>query len=537
MTVAIGATSRRCHPGEHALGVQEPGRDRRERIADGRSRSGARCPLVGALRVGAGQPGHWTECGWLAQPQARRGRPPPGCDQGTAVSRRKQGSALSGLAGLAAPGYGRHSHPLRGRGPYGGRRVGTGGVLSARAVVLVVVCAAVFAAVQFLRPAPAATIRATRTTFVTSGTPVSLPWPTQGSAALAVEGSGMVGSAGSGAAVPIASITKVMTALVVVHDHPLAAGQSGPTIGITAADVAQYQADLASQQSVVAVVAGEQITELQALEALLVPSGNNMAQVLAVWDRGSVAAFVAAMNARASGMGLRHTHFAGPSGLDPASVSTASDLVRLGEVAEANPVLASIVAMASVTLPVAGTVYNYDYELGHHGFVGVKTGSDGQAGGCFLFDATVRAGGSAPPAASASASAGGTTVHVIGAVLGQQSVPILQSALNASVALAGALGPQLQLRQIVAAGQQVAEVTTPWGGSAPVVAARPVTAEGWPGMRVEGEVSVRHLGSSVHRGQRVGTLAVDVGGTSRRIPLVAGAAVANPGFGWELANV
>lgn len=453
------------------------------------------------------------------------------------MSRRNQGSALSGLAGLAAPSYGRHSRRRRGRGSYGGGRVGTGGVPAAGALVLVVICAVVFAAVQFLRPAPAATIRAIRTTFVTSGTPVSLPWPTQGSAALAVEGSGMVGSAGSGAPMPIASITKVMTALVVMHDHPLAAGQSGPTIGITAADVAQYQADLASQQSVVAVVAGEQITELQALEALLVPSGNNMAQVLAVWDRGSVAAFVAAMNARASTMGLRHTHFAGPSGLDPASVSTASDLVRLGEVVEANPVLASIVAMPSVTLPVAGTVYNYDYELGHHGFIGVKTGSDGQAGGCFLFDATVRAGGSSAPVGSASGSANGATVHVIGAVLGQQAVPILQSALNAAVGLVGALGPQLRLRQIVTAGQRVGEVTTPWGGSAPVVAARPVSAEGWAGMRVRGAVSVRHLGSTVRRGQRVGTLEVVVGGASRRIPLVAGAAVANPGFSWRLTNV
>jgi D-alanyl-D-alanine carboxypeptidase (penicillin-binding protein 5/6) len=219
-------------------------------------------------------------------------------------------------------------------------------------------------------------------------------------------------------------------------------------------------------------------------------------------------------------------------------VSTATDLVRLGEAAESDPVLAGIVAMPSVTLPVAGTVYNYDYELGHHGFVGIKTGSDGQAGGCFLFDAAVPVGsGAARTGGSAAGTPGGGTVHVIGAVLGQQATPIITSALDAAVGLVGSLGPQLAVRTVVAAGQRFGSLRTPWGASAPVVAASGVSAVAVAGMRLRGTVTAMHLGSSVRRGQRVGTLTLTVGGTTHLVPLVAGAALGGPGVAWRLTNL
>jgi D-alanyl-D-alanine carboxypeptidase (penicillin-binding protein 5/6) len=93
------------------------------------------------------------------------------------------------------------------------------------------------------------------------------------------------------------------------------------------------------------------------------------------------------MNATARSLGMRHTHYTDPSGYDDATVSTAADQVRIVEVAMRLPVFAGIVAMPSVTLPVAGTVHNTDTLLGHAGFVGVKTGSDEAAGGCFAFAA------------------------------------------------------------------------------------------------------------------------------------------------------
>lgn len=432
---------------------------------------------------------------------------------------------LSGLTSLGrARGGGRSGRRRRrGRHSYDTRSRGSSLGVAVPVVGIVVVLAAAFVLVQFLRGTPPATVRRTATTYRVAGSLSPLPWPAQGAAALAVDGVGTVGRSGTTTPLPIASVTKVMTALVVLHDHPLASGQSGPIITITPADVAQYQSDVATQQSVVAVSAGEQITELQALQAVLVPSGNNMADVLAAWDAGSVSAFVAKMNAEAATLGLKQTHFVSPTGLRSGSVSTPADLVTLGETAMKLPTFASIVAMPSVTLPVAGTVFNYDYNVGHFGFVGIKTGSDGTAGGCFLFEAKVPVGSG--------------TVPVVGAVLGQQATPIIQSALNAATSLVQAITPQLATHQLVAAGQTVGRITTPWGASAPVVTARAVTGIAWPGMAVHGTITTSRLGSTVARGQQVGSLHLVVDGSPVTVPLDAGTAVNGPGISWKLTNL
>ena len=135
------------------------------------------------------------------------------------------------------------------------------------------------------------------------------------------------------------------------------------------------------------IAAGEQLTERQALQALLLPSANNIAAVLARWDAGSADRFVARMNATARSLGMTHTRYTDPSGYDDATVSTAADQVRIVDRAMRLPVFASIVATPSATLPVAGTVHNTNTLLGHNGFVGVKTGSTAAAGGCFAFRA------------------------------------------------------------------------------------------------------------------------------------------------------
>src|SRR5689334_12547605 len=126
-----------------------------------------------------------------------------------------------------------------------------------------------------------------------------LAWPRQGEAAIGLQGVGMVGPHGSRRPTPIASIAKVMTAYEVLHDHPLHARAGGPQSTVRPADVAAYRADGAAGESVVAVRAGERLTERQALEAMLLPSGNNIASLLARWDAGSERAFVTRMNARA----------------------------------------------------------------------------------------------------------------------------------------------------------------------------------------------------------------------------------------------
>jgi D-alanyl-D-alanine carboxypeptidase (penicillin-binding protein 5/6) len=214
----------------------------------------------------------------------------------------------------------------------------------------------------------------------------STVWPAHGQASVQV-GQSQVEAGPNQHAAAIASVAKVMTAYLVLRDHPLRPGQDGPTITLTDADVADTDRRRRHQESVVSIAAGEQLTELQALQALLLPSANNIAAVLARWDAGSADRFVARMNATSRLLGMTHTRYTDPSGYDDATVSTAADQVRIVDRAMRLPVFATIVATPSATLPVAGTVHNTDTLLGHNGFVGVKTGSDGAAGGCFAFRA------------------------------------------------------------------------------------------------------------------------------------------------------
>jgi serine-type D-Ala-D-Ala carboxypeptidase (penicillin-binding protein 5/6) len=214
----------------------------------------------------------------------------------------------------------------------------------------------------------------------------STVWPADGQAAVRI-GQSQVHAGPNQHAAAIASLAKVMTAYLVLRDHPPRPGEDGPTITLTEADVADTDRRRRQQESVVPIAAGEQLTELQALQALLLPSANNIAAVLARWDAGSAETFVARMNAAARSLGMTHTRYTDPSGYDDATVSTAADQVRIVHRAMRLPVFASIVATPSATLPVAGTVHNTNTLLGHDGFVGVKTGSDDAAGGSFAFRA------------------------------------------------------------------------------------------------------------------------------------------------------
>jgi D-alanyl-D-alanine carboxypeptidase (penicillin-binding protein 5/6) len=215
----------------------------------------------------------------------------------------------------------------------------------------------------------------------------STVWPAQGQAAFVQTGQSQIQAGPNQHAAPIASVAKVMTAYLVLRDQPLRAGEEGPTITLTDADVADTDRRRDRQESVVPIAAGEQLTERQALQALLLPSANNIAAVLARWDAGSTDRFVARMNATARSLGMTHTRYTDPSGYDDATVSTAADQVRIVDRAMRLPVFASIVATPSATLPVAGTVHNTNTLLGHNGFVGVKTGSTAAAGSCLAFRA------------------------------------------------------------------------------------------------------------------------------------------------------
>jgi D-alanyl-D-alanine carboxypeptidase (penicillin-binding protein 5/6) len=246
-------------------------------------------------------------------------------------------------------------------------------------------------------------------------------WPAHGQAAFIETGRSQIQVGPNQHPAAIASVAKVMTAYLVLRDHPLGPGEDGPTIMLSDADVADTDRRSRQEESVVSVAAGEQLTERQALQALLLPSANNIAAVLARWDAGSADRFIARMNATARSLGMAHTRYTDPSGYDDATVSTAADQVRIVDRAMHLPVFASIVATASATLPVAGAVHTTNTLLGHNGFVGIKTGSDDAAGGCFAFRAIRWIGGK--------------RTTITGVVLGQPGHDQIAAGLAAAEAL------------------------------------------------------------------------------------------------------
>ncbi len=381
------------------------------------------------------------------------------------------------------------------------------------ALVVVIVLAAAGAGYQYFRslpPASASVVLPPAAVF--PGLRAALPWPPSATGALDVQGMGSLGAQYPAEQRPLASVTKLVTALVVLKQHPLSVGQNGPEIVVSAADAAAYRADAAQRQSVVAVAPGERLSELQALEAMLVPSANNVARLLARWSAGSIPAFVADMNAEAAALGLRHTHLAGPAGLNPGSVGTAADMVRLGEAVLANPLLAQIVQMPQVTLPVAGTVYNYDYALGHGGIIGIKTGSTTNAGGNFVFAARRLVAGHA--------------VTAVGAVLGVTGVQPLTSALSAGEALVNAAFDELRVATVLPKGREVVVIKAKWGASVVAGTSRAVSAFGFPGERVHLSVTRSPALASAKltkltTGERLATVGVRVGTQAVDVPVLA----------------
>jgi D-alanyl-D-alanine carboxypeptidase (penicillin-binding protein 5/6) len=256
-------------------------------------------------------------------------------------------------------------------------------------------------------------------------------WPLQGQAAL-VLGNGRPAASPEEEPVPIASLAKVMTAYLTLKRYPLSGAQDGFTITIAATQAQDEARDSAENQSGVAVGAGEQLTERQLLEALLVPSGNNIARILAAQVAGSETSFVAEMNAEARALGMAHTTYTDPSGWDPGTVSTAADQLRVFEQAMRFPIFRQIVSMPSVTLPVAGTLTNFN-PLIADGYAG-KTGSDSAAGGCLAFFTQVTVAGRGLTAVGVVMGQGqGSDTSVLLAAAGEAAQQLVDSVAAARV--------------------------------------------------------------------------------------------------------
>jgi serine-type D-Ala-D-Ala carboxypeptidase (penicillin-binding protein 5/6) len=397
------------------------------------------------------------------------------------------------------------------------------------AAILVLLVAVVVRLITF-KP-PNLVLRAAFTTTVRL--PGSAPepvWPTAGQAALVVEGIGDVGSSGGDTPTPTASLAKVMTAYLTLEKYPLSGTGGGFTLTVTPAEAQAERQDARQDESVVAVAAGERLDERQLLEALLIPSGDNIAQILAVYDAGSVSRFVTEMNRTARALDMDKTTYTDPSGFEPTTVSDASDQLHIFERAMRFAVFRRIVSMPSVTLPVAGTVENYD-PLISDGYDG-KTGSDSEAEGCLAFFKYL--------------TVDGRRLTVVGVVLdqgeGAVTSVILGAAGVAAHELVTSVVSTIHPRTVLAAHTAVIVATSADGHRVHAVAAGPLRVIGWGGSQERIAVRPHLRAMNLSAGEPVGEAAL-VGnlptarGDPARTEVRASAALAAPGILWRLGHL
>jgi D-alanyl-D-alanine carboxypeptidase (penicillin-binding protein 5/6) len=303
----------------------------------------------------------------------------------------------------------------------------------------------------------------------------------------------------------IASTTKMMTALVAVSSAPLTRVCTAPAYAATPLETR------------IGLRRGERVSVRDLLRALLLPSANDAAAALAVCTAGSRAAFVARMNRRAQALGLRHTRFTTPIGLDdPGNYSTAADLVRLAIELRRDDFLRGTIDLERTALTSGDrrrTVLNRNALVrGVPWIDGVKTGHTYGAGYVLV----------------ASGTRGGLTF--VAAVLGDVSEAARDA--DALALLRWAFAGHRMATPVVA-GKAYARprVTHRPGERVAVVAARSLRRLVARDARVRLVANVPdELAGPLPRGARVGVLVVRLDGrVLARVPLLTGAAVPEVG--------
>ncbi|MFG2661382.1 D-alanyl-D-alanine carboxypeptidase, partial [Streptomyces sp. NPDC048425] len=394
---------------------------------------------------------------------------------------------------------------------------------------IVLLLAVVFAVVQSVRPLPEPTLALTaKSTFAFDGDKVSLPWPAEGQGSMDVSGIGAMDGFGEQKPVPIGSVAKAMTAYVVLKDHPLQPGKDGPSIDVDAKAEKEGGYDSEGESTLNTVKEGDKLSQKDALSAIMIPSANNIARLLARWDAGSEEAFVKKMNAAAKDLGMTGTTYTDPSGLKETTVSTAQDQVKLGNELVKIQALMDITKLPTWKDPSGKTWQNYNRLVPYNNAVGVKTGSTTKAGGNLLFAATK--------------DAGGETVTVVGAILGQHKAPIIDTVNAVSKTAMLAAQDAVKASTILKKGDVVGYVDDGLGGQTPVVVTKNVSAVGWAGLTVKLELADGAKGAAIPHsakaGTQVGQLKVgDGSGGAVTVPVALQKDLTEPGFGQKLTRV
>ncbi|CAN5704591.1 hypothetical protein BH23PAT2_BH23PAT2_10240 [soil metagenome] len=386
--------------------------------------------------------------------------------------------------------------------------------------VLAVISALVY--VQFFQPSP--TVEATYYDLpATEPADIGIPWPTEGIAALGSVGNGILAeSEDADKPVPIASLAKLFTALAILEKKPLNENQEGELISFGPVDEQLYVDSVAEQGSSYPINAGDQLTQYEALQVLLIPSANNMADSLVLWAFGSEQDYLTYVNNMVSERGLEDTVIADASGLSPDSVSSARDLLAVAEDVLKDPVLASIVRQPQAVIdPTVGTILNTNQLLQEEFVVGVKTGTTDEAGANLIFAAEF------PLTDTISE----TVVAVTLGIPDRQTNTIVSNQILQSSYLG------FGFVEVVPENTAVGRYDVPWGEDVEIVSNGGITVGGWLGKSYQPTVNADVMEPNTTINQDVGVLEVIEGEEVTSVPVTTSSAISEPSLWWKLLNI
>ncbi|WCN03343.1 D-alanyl-D-alanine carboxypeptidase [Streptomyces sp. M92] len=439
--------------------------------------------------------------------------------------------------GAAAAGSTEAVGAPRSVAPEPARSLATGGrprALLAAPLLCLALVAMVVVQVQRPLPHPVFTLDVAASASRQAESGFSLPWPEKGQAAVAVEGLGTVGTFGEQRPVPTASIAKIMTAYVILREHPLAKGEAGPAIRIDARAVEDGKA--VHESRITGLEVGQTFSQRDMLKMLMIPSGNNIARLLARWDTGAQdeAAFVDKMNEAAEALGMANTTYTDPSGLAKDSVSTAVDQLKLAHAVMKFEAFREVVALPNADIEGHGRIYNNNDRLlmAGLGIRGIKTGSSTPAGGTLVW--------------AAYKTVDGKDRLILGAMMAQHvtgpdpnGANSLVLAQDNSREIVESVRDALASTTVVRKGDVVGHVDDGFGRRTPVVAARDLTMVSLPGLAPEFtfDDGGENLAHSAAAGTLVGELVTAVGDAEHTVPAVLESDLTEPSFGERLTRI
>ncbi|MDQ1121728.1 D-alanyl-D-alanine carboxypeptidase family protein [Microbacterium trichothecenolyticum] len=364
---------------------------------------------------------------------------------------------------------------------------------------------------------------------VAAGAPADIVLPTEGSMLVSVAGgeaylgpdaAGTFASSGGDEPRPLASVTKLITALVVLDAHPLTGpNDPGPTISFTKADTDLYDQFYVRGVTIARMPDGSSMSQHDAMATMLLPSASNYAVALARWGFGSESAYVQAARSWLSANGLQNTRVVDATGVDERNTSTPSDLVALGRIAAANPVIAAIAATRSFSAAGPGTVTNTNDLLGTLGVTGLKTGNLGDGMFNLLFTSRLDIGIGSP-------------LQVVGVRMGGATH---DSTDQDVIALLQSIQDGFHDLRVGDLGDEIGTITTAWGSTATVVLARGASLRTWSDTPVT--VSLDTITpKSYADGERVGTVTWTAGPNTVASDVQISGAIEQPTLWWRLTH-